>query len=478
MFSSLRSRLWLSYALVLFAGLFLTACLLILYLLRSPVVYRQVESRLTAVQAVILADNPDLGGLPPDERQSTLMAYDRLFGVRVLVYDAGWKLLNDSRAGIEPVLRIPARFPRLLPRLGLRDERGAFWLYDNQSLPDGTNLLLAVQRPQIPLAQILRGEVFLPFTIAGMIALGLSLFAALGLARWIGSPLQKLVEASHQMPDRGAETTNVRPSGPREVQELTQAFNAMTARVQASQKSQREFVANVSHELKTPLTSIQGFAQALQDGTAEAPEARQQAAGIIYDEAGRMHRMVLDLLDLARLDAGTLELQRVPVDVPALLRSVADKFVPQARAAGISIRVKAPVLPAITGDGDRLAQVFTNLVDNALKFTSSGGSVTLRAAPADSGLLTEVEDSGAGIPPEALARIFDRFYQVDPSRSGGEKHGAGLGLAIVKEIVTAHGGKISVRSTPGKGSTFTVFLPTTMPDATTVLAKKGKPSGR
>jgi two-component system sensor histidine kinase ResE len=246
----------------------------------------------------------------------------------------------------------------------------------------------------------------------------------------------------------------------------------MAARVQASQDSQRQFVANVSHELKTPLTSIQGFAQALQDGTAEGPEAAQQAAGIIFDEAGRMHRMVLDLLDLARLDAGTLELQQAPVDLRALLRNAADKLGPQARSAGVAIRVETPDLPAVTGDGDRLAQVFTNLVDNAIKFTPRGGSVVLRASAADSGVIVEVEDSGTGIPPDALDRIFDRFFQVDPSRPGGQKHGAGLGLAIVKEILAAHGGKISVRSTLGKGSTFAVFVPTNQPDGTTAVSKR------
>ena len=111
-------------------------------------------------------------------------------------------------------------------------------------------------------------------------------------------------------------------------------------------KSQREFVANVSHELKTPLTSIQGFAQAILDGTADTPEAQKQAAQVIHDEAGRMHRMVLDLLDLARLDAGTLDLQRAPVDLAALLRNVAEKFAPQAQCAGVSISVDSPALPA------------------------------------------------------------------------------------------------------------------------------------
>ena len=254
----------------------------------------------------------------------------------------------------------------------------------------------------------------------------------------------------------------------------------MNNRVQTSRKSQRDFVANVSHELKTPLTSVQGFAQAILDGTADTPESQQQAARVIYNEAGAMHRMVLDLLDLARLDAGTLELQRAPVNLPALLHSIAEKFTPQAHATGVSIHVESGSLPAVMGDGDRLAQVFSNLVDNALKNTPEGGMVTLRArsagpatAPgAGSEIQVDVEDSGAGIPPEALPHIFERFYQADPSRPGGEKHGTGLGLAIVKEIVGAHGGKISVRSTPGAGSIFTVTLPLTTPGASVITRRK------
>jgi two-component system sensor histidine kinase ResE len=279
-----------------------------------------------------------------------------------------------------------------------------------------------------------------------------------------------------------AATKPLSPHGPREVQELTRAFNEMNTRVLASQKSQRDFVANVSHELKTPLTSVQGFAQALLDGTASTPESRQQAARVIYDEAGRMHRMVLDLLDLARLDAGTLDLQRTPVNLPALLNNIAEKFTPQAQAAGVTVHVEAAPLPAVIGDGDRLAQVFTNLLDNALKNTPSGGQIFLRAAQTGSAVQVDVADTGTGIPADSLAHIFERFYQADPSRSGGKKHGTGLGLAIVKDIVEAHGGKISVRSRTsstlsgfeGSGSIFTVMLPLAMPEASTIVPKHQK----
>jgi signal transduction histidine kinase len=172
-----------------------------------------------------------------------------------------------------------------------------------------------------------------------------------------------------------------------------------------------------------------------------------------------MHRMVLDLLDLARLDAGTANLKSEPVDVASLLANMEEKFALQAREAGVEIRVQEGGLPLIPGDGDRLAQVLTNLVDNAIQHSQRGGAIELSARSEGESLVIEVSDTGAGIPQEALPHIFDRFYRGDPSRQGGQDHGAGLGLAIAHEIVLAHHGTISARSVPGQGSTFTVSLP-------------------
>jgi signal transduction histidine kinase len=223
-------------------------------------------------------------------------------------------------------------------------------------------------------------------------------------------------------------------------------------------------VADVSHELKTPLTSIQGFARALLDGTAAAPDDRRRAAEIIQAEAARMHAMVMDLLELARLDAGTAELKMATLDVRLLLHGILERFAPQAARSGIALRLELPpVLPDLAGDADRLAQVFGNLMDNALKFSPPGGVVTLRAAAVRGRLDFEVQDTGTGIPESALGRIFDRFYQADRARAGGARHGSGLGLAIAREIVHAHGGRISVRSQPGLGTTFIVSLPLAPP---------------
>lgn len=456
MFSSLRSRLWLSYAFIIVTALGVVAMILFVYLIRNPILYRQTLERLRAVQAVVMERENVTQSQPISvvaEKAS------RTFNVRVLLFSQDKQLILDTYAESEVPLPFPKQ--RILNRSTTplaRDENGANWLYSLEKLPDGNILMVASPRPRISILNIFNDE-FLPIILqGGLIALLLSLVVAFFFARWIADPLQKVVLAARSLPSD--EIKPVETSGPHEVQELTRAFNAMIARMQAGQKSQREFVANVSHELKTPLTSVQGFAQAILDGTADSNESRQQAAQVIYTESGRMHRMVLDLLDLARLDAGTADITMAPVNMSALLNAVAEKFSPQLQRAGVSIEVNVPSnLPAVPADGDRMAQVFTNLVDNALKFTPRAGLISLRASVENNEMLISVTDTGAGIAEAGQAQIFERFYQADPARRGGEKHGAGLGLAIAHEIVQAQGGRISVRSKLGEGTSFDVFLP-------------------
>jgi signal transduction histidine kinase len=451
MFSSLRSRLWLSYTLIIVTALGIVAVILFVSLLRNPLLYRQTTERLKAVQTVLVQrEDQDISVAA---RRAA-----RVFDVRVLLYSKDKQLIFDTSSGSEVPIPFPEKkiIPRSVPIV--RDENRVAWLYVTEKLPDKTYLVVVSPRPRFSIVNLFTDD-FLPLIIqSGLIALLLSLAVAFLFARWIADPLQKVVLAARTMPS--AETRLVESHGPHEVQELTRAFNSMIARTQASQKSQRDFVANVSHELKTPLTSVQGFAQAILDGTADSEESRQQAAQVIFDESARMYRLVLDLLDLAKLDAGTADITMSPVNLPALLNSISEKFMPQSQKLDVEIKVESvPNLPPLTADGDRLAQVFTNLVDNALKFTPNGGKISLRASTVNDGILVSISDTGAGISSEAQAHIFDRFYQADPSRKGGGKHGTGLGLAIAQEIVQAHGGRIGVRSRLGEGTTFEVFLP-------------------
>ncbi len=454
MFSSLRARLWLGYALLIVVALGVMAVAFGVYLWRNPLLYRQTLTRLRTVETAVAKRQGDVFG------QSLPAAMDRAanaFDARLLWFDPDGLLLKDTDPS-QPAIDLPRETVLRREVPALRDEAGQQWLYTRQTLDDGSTLLVVALRPRVPLLSVLRDEVLPIFLQGGGIALLLSLALAFLMARWVADPLQRIVTASQHVPV--AEQPPLEEHGPREVRELTRAFNAMTARVQDSQKSQRDFVANVSHELKTPLTSIQGFAQAILDETADTPESRAQAAEVIYNESARMHRMVLDLLDLARLDAGTADLKTEAVDVSALLNGMAEKFSLQAQQAGVALLVDVPPnLPSLAADGDRLAQVLTNLVDNALKHTPPGGQVTLGAQLERAEMVMSVSDTGTGIPAEALPHIFERFYQADPSRPGGEKHGAGLGLAIVQEIVAAHSGRITVRSQEGQGMTFNVFLP-------------------
>jgi signal transduction histidine kinase len=451
MFTSLRSRLWLSYALVITIALGVVVIVLFIFLIRNPVLYRETTQRLRTVQTQITENERALLA-----DTAALQRIAEANDARILIFDSTRALAFDSNPD-QPALPFPRRNVLNRNSQYATDGDGGIWLHATSRLPNGNVLVVAAPRPTTRILNVFADELLIPILQGGAIALLLSLVLAFLLSRWVADPLQKVVLAARNYP---ADAKPVSPRGPREVQDLTNAFNSMVRRVNDSQKSQREFVANVSHELKTPLTSIQGFAQAILDNTADSPEARKQAAQIIYDEAGRMHRMALDLLDLARLEGGTADLDMSVVDVGVLLRGLAEKFSLQAQKANVNLEVNVPydLLP-LTGDGDRLAQVFTNLVDNALKFTPANGQVMLSAKSAGAWIEFEVADSGVGVESEALPRLFDRFYQADPSRARNESRGAGLGLAIAREIVQAHGGKIGVRSSVGHGTRFTIHLP-------------------
>ncbi|HHV61946.1 MAG TPA: cell wall metabolism sensor histidine kinase WalK [Firmicutes bacterium] len=225
---------------------------------------------------------------------------------------------------------------------------------------------------------------------------------------------------------------------------------------------QRDFVANASHELRTPLTTIRGFAKMLLDGLVAERGAQKRYIKIIVDESDRLTRLVNQLLDLSRIDAGRLEIERKPVNIKDLVERTIRTVRARVAEAHISLSVNIPNdLGLILGDEERLEQVLLNLIDNAVEFTPAGGRISVEASKdaggGFEGVIIRVRDTGPGIPREEIDRIWDRFYRVQgiPGRSSS---GTGLGLAIVKEIVKAHGGEVGVESETGKGSMFWVKL--------------------
>ncbi|MCM3001096.1 cell wall metabolism sensor histidine kinase WalK [Paenibacillus cellulositrophicus] len=224
--------------------------------------------------------------------------------------------------------------------------------------------------------------------------------------------------------------------------------------------SRREFVANVSHELRTPLTTIKSYTEALDDGALDDPPLAARFVGVIQNETERMIRLVTDLLHLSRLDNKEALLRKQPTDVLEMLEDVSDRFSFQMQQKGIQaeVRVEEGVQKA-PFDRDQIDQVLDNLVSNALKYTPSGGSITMEAALTEGRLLAiSVQDTGIGIPKKDLDRIFERFYRVDKARSRN-MGGTGLGLSIAREIVLAHGGTISLQSELGQGTKVTFTLP-------------------
>lgn len=219
----------------------------------------------------------------------------------------------------------------------------------------------------------------------------------------------------------------------------------------------RDFVANVSHELKTPLTGMMGFAEALAEGELP-PEQRREFAERIVANAGRMRRLVDDLLDLARIESGRWEPVPETLDVAAVARSVWSSLEPATGEGRIGLRVPEGVPPRAAADPAALKQVLHNLFDNALRYAPEGSEVRLEVRSLGDSVRVEVMDSGPGIPSVHRERIFERFYRMDPARSR-EAGGTGLGLAIVKHLVTAHGGEVGVESEVGRGSTFWFTLP-------------------
>ncbi len=241
----------------------------------------------------------------------------------------------------------------------------------------------------------------------------------------------------------------------RKIEELS----ALNARLQELERMRSEFLAMISHDLHTPLTAIKGSMEVLANEKV-GMELSRELLGIAQKNTDRLFRMVSDILDLARIEAGRFELRREPFDLVGGLRGAMDRLRRLAEDRGVRLRLEAEEgLPQVPADALRMDQVFTNLLGNALKFTPRGGQVSVRARARPGELLVEVRDSGIGIAAEHLERIFDRFYRV-PLPHGERVEGTGLGLSICKAIVEEHGGRIWAESVAGQGSTFSFTLPT------------------
>jgi signal transduction histidine kinase len=410
----------------------------------------------------------------------------------VFVLTANGRVLGDTEHGIDvaSIVIDPTLVPGEVVSGSLPDEAGTDFLYAATVVARGgpatgsSAIVLATQDRSAGAAwrDVTR---VLPVVILLAILLGAPI--AWLLSRSITRPLRRLAAATADVPSQGAPPLPL--EGPREVRELTERFNAMTAELDSTRRGEAELLANIRHDLRTPLTVIGGFALALQDGTA-AGGAAVRAARAISEETDRIERLVDGIGTIEEVRTGRLELRPEPLDAAALVAAAVERFAPGAAAAGIELRgergrsqgggppgetVDAPVL-ALTADRAAVERILANLVENAVAAVPRPGGHVLVDAHRLSGaggrtaVALRVSDDGRGFPPGSLDRVFDRFYRADPSRSAP---GSGLGLAIVRALARAHGGDATAENLAPTGARVTVTLPVIPPP----LQAGGAPAG-
>ncbi|WP_051914678.1 sensor histidine kinase [Thermorudis peleae] len=443
---------------------------------------RQLAVERLQTLAVPLATGVTSLGERPGATAATIQTYltqqaERL-QARLLIFDSQGTLLMDSA----PNTPLP---PSMVSAL-------------QQRMRDNADTLLAITRPpnrpmainggvidqqQVIFAPIPRsgGAVLVlltslsPAPIARSLLFPLSLSLLLGLiaaggATWfisraIAGPIERLTRAADVVA-AGQLNVVLHEEGPDEVGRLVRSFNAMVRSLRATFESQRQLLANIAHELRTPLTVIQGYALALREQTFDDPQEELQALEIINDESERMSRLLTQLLQLSRLETGQRQPALVPVALADLVQRAFQRHRLAAEQNGIHLENAVDANFELAVDPDLFTQLFDNLLTNALRHCQTGAVIRIAAERSIDPVTHQpiaritVSDTGSGIPPEALPHLFDRFYRVPAERAAAEtESGFGLGLAIVREIVTAHGGTITVESQLGKGTTFTITLP-------------------
>jgi len=293
------------------------------------------------------------------------------------------------------------------------------------------------------------------FIWGGLLAIGIAIVLAFLLSRRVLSPVKALINATRQF-GKGDFSRRVEYKDKGELGELAQSFNSMADNLERNERLRRNMVADVAHELRTPLSNLKGYLEAINDGVVKPDEETIRS---LSDEATTLSRLVNDLQDLSLADAGEIKLDRQPADIAALVREAAAAVQAKGVARGLTITNDLPdALPAVNIDAHRIKQVMLNLLDNAIAHTEKGGHIILRARQQGGIIYISVTDTGEGIPEDELPFIFERFYRVDKSRARATG-GSGLGLTIAKRLVEAHGGKIEVNSRPGHGSSFTFSIP-------------------
>lgn len=461
MIRSIFGRLLFSHIAVI---LVTTVCfgIFISFLIRAHVVENKRSELLAKGNVVAALISPTLASGHTPNRLDLI---GDLVGVNIWAVNQQGKVLagNPPNRWIRALTENPGQFE------GVFAGAAQSWVRNARNQPDPSiTVALPLTGTQIPSAlflytpitginqtvQALDRLLIVALLVGTLAATLLGFFIARSLTR----PIANISKAAARFAG-GDYTSRTKATGNDEIGRLGQVFNGMAESLASTEQNRRDFLANVSHELKTPVASIQALAEALHDGMVERPEKQQRYLQTIVEESLHIDRLIRDLLDLAQLEAGELTVVPEKVDLAAFLPNELTKYEHLLAEKQLKAAMNIPPsLPAVLADAGRLSQVVANLLANAIRYSPDGASVDIAVKVVYSQIAVSVADHGPGIPAADQPHIWDRFYRVDKSRSrsGG---GTGLGLAITKRLVTAMGGEISVYSVPGAGATFTFTLP-------------------
>jgi len=449
----LRTRILVTYIGLTMIGTFIVAA--VAHRIARNELEVQQERRRTSIlktTSVIMGDSAIIG-LSDHGRRSLLHAVaEHLNAGLILTGRNGNVLFNSGEAQDSGGLGKHGTPPETV-------DDTAFQIFDPLRGPFDSAFVL-VSMPKGDLDEADRG-IMTMVLLASLVALAIATSASLYLSRTISIPILDIVETIKSV-KVGEVTRRITTSYPGEMGELAKAVNEMAEQLSLDLATRErlegvrsEFLGNVSHELRTPLFSLQGFLETLMDGAVDDPTVNRDFLEKAYHHAERLNTLLTDLIEISRIESGEMKMSFRYFSVVDFLHAVVDELRTSAEKRNLTLRVDTEFDSSakVYGDKARLRQVLTNLIDNGIKYTEPGGTITCIARPLRNQCEILVEDTGCGIPLEHLSRIFERFYRVDRDRSR-EVGGTGLGLAIAKHIVEAHGGALNVKSAIGKGSTF------------------------
>ena len=446
MIRSLRTRLILAFTLVILIAIG-TVSLFASHASQARIQQYEAQTeqvkldRATCLIGQYFLDGGDWSGI-----QMPVEHMANLYGQTIIMTDASGTVVADSNN----------------LHFGMKYDQT--WLGDGQQVQPienggeylGTLYLSSDALSQTGVGSILAlaGSVNQSLLLGAALAFGTALVITLFLSRRLSAPIHALTLATRRV-GTGDFSAKVAARGEDEVGELVTNFNSMAVKLSEAEDRRRNLIADVAHELRTPVADAQAYLEAIHDGLMSPNQSNLDS---IYDDISLLSRLINDLQLLALADAGRLSLVRKPGHLDQLISGVVASVRPQTEAKQIRVDLALPDLPPVEVDAQRIRQVLRNLLENAIRHTPSGGEIQIAVAETASHIEVSVSDTGEGIPAEDLPRLFERFYRVDKSRA---RHtgGSGLGLAIAKRLIEAHGGKITVQSETGKGSCFSFTLP-------------------